>query len=61
MGDHDLELSTGGAIFPVMMMSFAIGIPIGMKSLKFFGSATKSCIIGGIAASATVFASSYTT
>lgn len=57
--DIDLKVSAGGAIFPVMMMSLAFGIPIGMKMVKYFRSATIACIISSIIAAGSMFASSY--
>jgi len=59
--DPDLKLSLGGVIFPLMMISMAIGIPIGMKEIKWFGSARISCMVSGIIAAGTVFAASFCT
>ncbi|KAL4512745.1 hypothetical protein ABPG72_020582 [Tetrahymena utriculariae] len=58
--DSGLELSVGGAIFPVMMASLALGIPMGIKGIKFFGSARLCCIFCSFFASLSVFVASYT-
>ncbi|KAL4478673.1 hypothetical protein ABPG74_006908 [Tetrahymena malaccensis] len=51
--DAGLELSLGGALFPVMMASLATGIPFGIKLLKFFGSA-RVCLLISVVISATM-------
>ncbi|KAL4512636.1 hypothetical protein ABPG72_020473 [Tetrahymena utriculariae] len=58
--DSGLELSVGGAIFPVMTASLALGIPMGIKGIKFFGSARLCCIFCSFFASLSVFVVSYT-
>ncbi|KAL4512744.1 hypothetical protein ABPG72_020581 [Tetrahymena utriculariae] len=57
--DQGLHLSIGGAIFPLMMGTFAAGIPIGIKAIKLFGSARLCCIVFSFLASVAVFISSY--
>lgn len=43
-----------------MMAALATGVPLGIKGIKYFGSARLVCIIGSIFASLMVFISSYT-
>ncbi|KAL4482857.1 hypothetical protein ABPG74_018883 [Tetrahymena malaccensis] len=57
--DQNLHLSIGGAIFPLMMGTFAAGIPIGIKTIKLFGSARLCCMFFSFLASVAVFISSY--
>ncbi|EAS00151.3 oxalate/formate antiporter family transporter (macronuclear) [Tetrahymena thermophila SB210] len=58
--DHDLSLSVGGAVFPLMTASLATGIPLGIKAIKFFGQARISLLISSVIASLMVILSSYT-
>jgi hypothetical protein len=39
--DPNLSISTGVAIFPVMMCCVATGMPLGIYGIKLFGSARK--------------------
>ncbi|KAL4470917.1 hypothetical protein ABPG72_005951 [Tetrahymena utriculariae] len=57
--DAGLELSLGGALFPVMMASLATGIPLGIKLLKFFGSARTCLLISVVISSMMVILSSF--
>lgn len=59
LDDPELKVSTSGAIFPLMMMSLAAGIPIGMRLVRYFNSASIACIISSIIAAAAMFVSSY--
>ncbi|EAR82644.1 oxalate/formate antiporter (macronuclear) [Tetrahymena thermophila SB210] len=57
--DAGLDLSIGGALFPVMMASLATGIPFGIKLLKFFGSARVCLLISVVTSSMMVILSSF--
>ncbi|EAS00156.1 oxalate/formate antiporter family transporter (macronuclear) [Tetrahymena thermophila SB210] len=58
--DANLDLSVGGAIFPVMMASFGIGLPLGIKLVKIFGQARISLLISTIISCLMIVISSYT-
>ncbi|EAS00155.1 oxalate/formate antiporter family transporter (macronuclear) [Tetrahymena thermophila SB210] len=58
--DANLDLSVGGAIFPVMMASFGIGLPLGIKLVKIFGQARISLLISAIISCLMIVISSYT-
>lgn len=57
--DANLKVTIGGAIFPVMMIFLATGIPVGMRMMRYIGSARITCEIGAVAAALAMFASSY--
>ncbi|KAL4508397.1 hypothetical protein ABPG72_003701 [Tetrahymena utriculariae] len=61
LNDQGLPLSVGGAIFPVMMLSVATGMPLGIKALQLFGSARYYIMTASIICSFLVFISSYCT
>ncbi|KAL4478660.1 hypothetical protein ABPG74_006895 [Tetrahymena malaccensis] len=58
--DHDLELGVAGTVYPVMMISLATGIPLGIKLVKLFGQARYNLLICSIISSLMVIISSYT-
>ncbi|EAS00157.3 oxalate/formate antiporter family transporter (macronuclear) [Tetrahymena thermophila SB210] len=58
--DANLDLSVGGAIFPVMMASFGFGLPLGIKLVKIFGQARISLLISTIISCLMIVISSYT-
>ncbi|KAL4478659.1 hypothetical protein ABPG74_006894 [Tetrahymena malaccensis] len=58
--DTNLDLSVGGAIFPVMMASFGLGLPLGIKLLKIFGQARISLLISATISCIMIIISSYT-
>ncbi|EAR99450.2 oxalate/formate antiporter (macronuclear) [Tetrahymena thermophila SB210] len=61
LNDEGLALSVGGAIFPVMMLSVATGMPLGIKAVQLFGSARYYVMAASIICSFLVFISSYCT
>ncbi|KAL4456960.1 hypothetical protein ABPG74_014598 [Tetrahymena malaccensis] len=61
LNDEGLPLSVGGAIFPVMMLSVATGMPLGIKAIQLFGSARYYVMAASIICSFLVFISSYCT
>ncbi|EAS00158.1 oxalate/formate antiporter (macronuclear) [Tetrahymena thermophila SB210] len=58
--DPDLELGVAGTVYPVMMISLATGIPLGIKLVKLFGQARYNLLICSIISSLMVIISSYT-
>ncbi|KAL4470901.1 hypothetical protein ABPG72_005935 [Tetrahymena utriculariae] len=57
--DPDLSLSIGGAVFPLMTVAFATGVPLGIKGIKLFGQARYILLISTTISSLLVIFSSY--
>ncbi|EGR29142.1 major facilitator superfamily protein, putative [Ichthyophthirius multifiliis] len=60
-GDQDLQISTGVAIYPIMMIFVATGMPLGIQGIRLFGSARKYLYFASLLTMFFQFISSYTT
>ncbi|KAL4456963.1 hypothetical protein ABPG74_014601 [Tetrahymena malaccensis] len=58
-GNPDLSIDLGSGIFPFMMVAVACGVPVGMKAIKYVGSARIVCYVCSLIASLCIFLVSF--